>query len=149
MARDVWVRSVRNYDGIENEPLRRVVDPSYNDLHDELSEAFYTGQAYRDYGILDKPKFDQLHGLCFHHHAIALFAEHCHALAGLGPESDVPRARARLALAKNRGKRASDVAEAEGIHPLLAAALDAEAGIAEAKGQGVELRFDGRRERVE
>jgi len=144
----VWHRPQRNYDGIENESPRRVVDPDYNDLHDELSEAYYTGQPYRDRGILDKATFDQLHGLCFHHHALELHAEHRRQNPTADDGTAVAKARTALNKTKNRGKSASEVAEAEGIHPLLASALDAEAAIADAKGRGHELRFDGRTDRV-
>lgn len=55
----------RNYAGIQFEDLRRVIDPKFNATHDELSDCFYNGKPFRDYGILNKEQFDKLHGLIF------------------------------------------------------------------------------------
>lgn len=55
----------RNFDKIQDESIRRVVDPKYNDVHDELSDCYYNKKEFRNYGILDKTSFDKLHGLIF------------------------------------------------------------------------------------
>ncbi len=55
----------RNFDGIQFEKIRRVVDPDFNTVHDELSAAYYGKKPFRDYGVLDKATFDKLHALVF------------------------------------------------------------------------------------
>lgn len=147
MARK-YIRPQRNYDNIEHESVRRVADVEYNDLHDELSECYYEGKPFRDYGVLTKEQFDALHGLCFHHHAVAMWEEHAKQNAADTPKSVVTQARAKLALVRNQGKRATEVADAEGIHPLLASALDAETAITQAKAAGVEFRGHGKHNKV-
>lgn len=56
---------------IQFEKLRNVVDGKFNAIHDELTECFYKGTPFRAFGILDKSKFDKLHGLIFHLRDIA------------------------------------------------------------------------------
>ena len=64
----------RNYENIRFEDIRKVVDPKYNKLADELSEAYYNfwkkglSHPWRGYDVLDSPEkskeqFDKLHGL--------------------------------------------------------------------------------------
>lgn len=55
----------RNFDGIRHEGLRRLIDPKYNAAHDELSACYYGKRPFRDYGVLTKETFDDLHGLIF------------------------------------------------------------------------------------
>ncbi len=50
----------RNFDGIQFEKIRRVVDPDFNTVHDELSAAYYGKIPFRDYGVLDKATFAEL-----------------------------------------------------------------------------------------
>ena len=60
-----WKAPKRNLDGIQFAELRATVDPKFNNVHDELSECYYTGKPFRNYGVLDKNSFDKLHGLIF------------------------------------------------------------------------------------
>ena len=55
----------RNYNRIQFENLRRVIDHKYNQVHDELSDCYYNKKSFRTYGILNKETFDKLHGLIF------------------------------------------------------------------------------------
>lgn len=55
----------RNWDNIQFEELRKVVDPGFNVIHDELSDCYYNEKPFRTYGILTKERFDKLHGLIF------------------------------------------------------------------------------------
>lgn len=55
----------RNFDGIRYGALRRLIDPKYNAVHDELSSCYYGKKPFRDYGVLTKETFDALHGLIF------------------------------------------------------------------------------------
>lgn len=57
--------SERNFDGIQFESLRSVVDDKFNLVHDELSDCYYSGRPFRNFGILSKEKFDKIHGLIF------------------------------------------------------------------------------------
>ena len=41
MPKGKYKRVERNYKGIEFEKIRRKVDKKFNDLHDDLSEAYY------------------------------------------------------------------------------------------------------------
>lgn len=61
----MWIPPDRNFDGIQFETLRKQIDPKFNDVHDELSAAFYNGKPFRTFGVLDKATFDKLHGLIF------------------------------------------------------------------------------------
>ena len=63
---------VRNFDRIQFSDLRKIVDPPFNDVHDELSDCYYNEKPFRTYGILDKETFDKLHGLIFYLRDIAL-----------------------------------------------------------------------------
>lgn len=36
-----WITPERNWDGIQFEKLRRIVDPKCNGVHDVLSQAYY------------------------------------------------------------------------------------------------------------
>ena len=56
---------IRNYKGIQFEKLRRKVDPKFNDVHDEISDCFYNKKPFRNYGLLNKERFDKIHGLIF------------------------------------------------------------------------------------
>lgn len=64
----------RNYKNIRFEDIRRVIDPKYNKLADDLSEAYYNfwkkglSHPWMGYDVLDSPQkskeqFDKLHGL--------------------------------------------------------------------------------------
>ena len=55
----------RNMENIEYADIRADLDGKYNDVHDELSAAYYDKKPFRTYGILDKDTFDKLHGLIF------------------------------------------------------------------------------------
>lgn len=75
--------AIRNYDNIQFAHLRRAVDPSYGEFHDQLSAAYYDGGAFRhiwlkqwgypmeiDFGALKvsnpveaKALFDEIHSL--------------------------------------------------------------------------------------
>lgn len=58
-------RRSRNFSGIQFEELRREIDDRYNEVHDELSDAYYGGKPFREYGVLSKETFDKLHALIF------------------------------------------------------------------------------------
>ena len=60
-----YIPSQRNWDNIQFTKLRKIVDPKFNDIHDELSDCFYNGKPFRTYGVLVKEQFDKLHGLIF------------------------------------------------------------------------------------
>ncbi len=55
----------RNFDGIQFAELRKTFDAKFNDVHDELTAAYYGKKPFRTYGVLDKAMFDKLHGLLF------------------------------------------------------------------------------------
>ena len=61
----VWTPTIRNFDNIQFEKFRRVIDGKFNDVHDELSDCYYNKKPFRSYGILAKEQFDKLHGLIF------------------------------------------------------------------------------------
>ncbi len=84
----------RNMDRIQHESVRRVVDQKFYDLHDALEEAWYgdrrlddsmdratgakagiIGRLWNGIEITTKEQFDELHGLLWHHHTMAIFAE--------------------------------------------------------------------------
>lgn len=69
----------RNLVGVQWEAIRRVVDGEYNKLHDTLSAAYYEKRPFvwggRDYGVLSKATFDELHGLIEHLRLTAWHAE--------------------------------------------------------------------------
>lgn len=55
----------RNFDNIQFEELRKIVDAKFNAVHDELSDCYYNKKSFRECGVLDKETFDKLHGLIF------------------------------------------------------------------------------------
>ena len=70
-----WTPVERNFDKIQFEMLRKIVDGKFNTVHDELSDAFYNGKPFRTYGILTKEKFDKLHGLIFEIYNVTFHTE--------------------------------------------------------------------------
>ena len=81
----------RNYDDIQFESYRRIVEPKYNTLHDELEECYYDywkkglSKAFQGYDKLATPKdsriqFEKLHGLIFHELALAMKTHHDSAI---------------------------------------------------------------------
>ncbi len=50
---------------IQNYDLRKTIDPLFNQVHDELSDAYYNKKPFRNYGVLTKAQFDKLHSLIF------------------------------------------------------------------------------------
>lgn len=62
-----YVPAVPNYDGIQNEALRKTIDWRYTLAHDALSKAYYEKEAFVwegvDHGILSKEKFDKAQAL--------------------------------------------------------------------------------------
>lgn len=69
----------RNYDKIQHEELRRKVDPQFNEIHDVLSDAYYSRESFiwggKNYGILDKDTFDKLHALIYEERMVKFHAE--------------------------------------------------------------------------
>lgn len=67
--KETYIAAERNYDGIQYEDLRKIIDPKFNQVHDALSQAYYEEKEFSwkgtDYGTLDKETFDKLHGLIF------------------------------------------------------------------------------------
>lgn len=61
----------RNFKGVQFEAIRKVMDGKFNAVHDELTECYKAGTTFRTFGVLDKDKFDKLHGLIFHLRDIA------------------------------------------------------------------------------
>lgn len=55
----------RNFNGIKHEKIRKLIDHKFNQIHDELTDCYYKKKPFRQYGVLDKQKFDKLHGLIF------------------------------------------------------------------------------------
>jgi hypothetical protein len=77
----------RNYDRIQFERYRRKIDPKFNALHDELENCYYEfwkqgrSKPFQGYDVqplreASKELFDQLHGLIFQEHLLALNQEH-------------------------------------------------------------------------
>ena len=77
-----WVPVVRNREGIQFADLRKVIDPTFEQLHDTLSDAYYNywrhgnSRRWQGYDVQDtlaksKTLFDTLHGLIFHHREVA------------------------------------------------------------------------------
>lgn len=73
----MWTPSQRNWDKIQFEKLRKIVDGAFNQIHDELSDCYYNywrlgkSKPFRNYDVqptLEESKtlFDKLHGLIFH-----------------------------------------------------------------------------------
>jgi len=71
-----YTPTVRNFDFIDKEALRREVDPYFNDLHDVLTAAYYDNWrngfacSWQGYDVKTNPteskvQFDKLHGLIF------------------------------------------------------------------------------------
>jgi hypothetical protein len=60
-----WTPSERNFDGVQFDKLRKVIDAKFNALHDELSDCYYNNKPFRTFGTLTKAQFDKLHGLLF------------------------------------------------------------------------------------
>ncbi len=82
-----YIPAERNYDGIEYEAYRRVIDPKFNELHDELCVCYYdywkkgNSKPFQGYDVGKDEKeskeiFDKLHGLIAHEHALALKSYH-------------------------------------------------------------------------
>jgi hypothetical protein len=76
----------RNFEGVELESLRKVVDPKFNNLHDELTDCYYNfwkkglSKKFQVYDVQSTPEeskrlFDKLHGLIFHQREVALETE--------------------------------------------------------------------------
>jgi hypothetical protein len=90
-----WKAPVRNYDGIQFSELRKKVEGKYNAFHDALSAHYYNERNTKiedrtkfiyddlDYGILDKEKFDKLHGAIFELCHLALCAENDKAVSDI------------------------------------------------------------------
>lgn len=77
----------RNMDNVQFADLRKAVDDRFNRAHDELSIAYYDhwkkglSSPWHGYDVQATPEeskalFDQLHGLIFHLHEVALEDEH-------------------------------------------------------------------------
>lgn len=83
----MWKPPERNYDGVEFEALRRVVDAKYAQAHDELSDAYYNywrygkSKPWRGYDVQRTPEeskalFDKLHGMLDDLRQAAMMKEH-------------------------------------------------------------------------
>lgn len=70
----VYKPAQRNFENIQHAEVRLSIDHKFNDIHDELSNCYYSKIPFKDYGILDKVTFDKLHGLIFHHQLVAFHA---------------------------------------------------------------------------
>lgn len=79
----MWVPPHRNYDGTQFAALRRAVEQSFTQAHDELSEAYYDFWRYGKsrpwcgYDVQKTPEaskalFDRLHALIEHLRVLAL-----------------------------------------------------------------------------
>lgn len=79
-----WVAPERNFDGVAFERVRKLIDDKINKFHDALSEHYYkyidlpNGEKpnfiynNKNFGVLNKEKFDKLHGMIFNLHDIAI-----------------------------------------------------------------------------
>ena len=120
-----YVPPQRNYRGVKHEDLRKVVDPKFNKLHDELTECYYEGMPFGNYGILDKETFDKLHGLIFLHRDVEFHTENMK----LSSDKRVPEEEYNLIRDRDGnviGKKHSEALKK----------------ISELSKQGVELTFD-------
>jgi hypothetical protein len=74
----VWKPPERNFDRIQFEGLRKIVDIRFNAVHDELSRCYKDEKEFihngRNFGVLTKEQFDRLHGLIFHLRDVAFHA---------------------------------------------------------------------------
>ena len=85
-----WEPSVRNYDGIQFEELRRTLDPEFDTLHDNLSSCYYNFWKFgnskpfvvnaKSWDVQNTPAeskvlFDKLHGLVFHMRDVKFHSE--------------------------------------------------------------------------
>lgn len=77
-----YTPATRNYAGIQFESIRRTLDASFNQEHDELSAAYYDywrkglSKPWKGYDAQATPEaskvlFDKLHGLIFHRYTVA------------------------------------------------------------------------------
>ena len=77
----------RNYKGVVFETYRKNVDAKFNTLHDELEDCYYQNwkagksKAFQGYDVqptkeASKELFENLHGLIWHEHTLAMKAEH-------------------------------------------------------------------------
>lgn len=75
----LYISAVPNYDNIQHESLRRVIDWRYTQAHDILSEAYYEQKAFvwegTDYGVLTKEKFDKTQALIWAKYEILFHEE--------------------------------------------------------------------------
>lgn len=69
----------RNFENISFQIIRKVIDPIYNTIYDELCLAYYNKTEFRNYGILTTEKFEKLQALLwfkyditFHQYNISL-----------------------------------------------------------------------------
>lgn len=77
-----YTPATRNYTGIQFESIRKTLDASFNQEHDDLSAAYYNywskglskpWKGYDKQATLEANKalFDKLHGLIFHRYTVA------------------------------------------------------------------------------
>lgn len=99
----------RNFDGIQFEELRKVVDGKFNDVHDELSDCYYNRKPFREYGVLDKETFDGLHGLIWHLYDVALDDENTKQGFKYGLPADLANSTSEINNAKQKGLELKDL----------------------------------------
>jgi len=98
----------RNYDGVQHAEHRKRIEKPFNDMHDELSDCYYNKKPFRDYGLLDKQTFDELHGLIFEKLLV-----HFHEENVKNPEGKrIPEAEYRF-YSDADGKQIDKIAEAQ------------------------------------
>lgn len=100
----------RNLNKVQVERLRKVIDPSFNMLHDQLETAYYQfwklGKSKPFYGYdkltnlsESKLQFDQLHGYLWHLYSIALHRYN----KQLAPEDQYPESKYNIFQRDNVG----------------------------------------------
>lgn len=58
-----WQPPDRNFDGVQHAEFRAAFDTKFNEVHDELTAAYYDGTPFRSVGVLTKEQYDGLHSL--------------------------------------------------------------------------------------
>ena len=77
-----YMITTRNFAGIQFESIRKTLDASYNQMHDNLSQSYYDywqkglSKPWKGFDVqptleASKVLFDKLHGLIFHRHLVA------------------------------------------------------------------------------
>lgn len=58
-----FIPAGQNLDGVQFEEVRKIIDPLYKAVHDELSTAYYNQTAFRTKGVLTREQFENYQAL--------------------------------------------------------------------------------------